>query len=427
MKKSVKAAALAMASVTAVSMFTQIPVMAEENGKTTVTFWHSMSGENGELLQSIVDNYNNSQDQVEVVAEYQGNYYDAIAKVQTAIGAGNGPDILQTGSGQISVLAKEDGILENLVPYMEESGMPNDFYEGFLTGLSFDPETTDETLLGFPMGCSVPVMYCNTAMLEEAGLEVPTTWDEMMDVCTKLIDDGKIEYGFALPHDPWYFWMFIAQNDTYCFSEDGSTMSCVEDGTGIEMWEKVQDMAENKVLYFGPAQDDNSVAMFAEGKTAFLINSIGGMLSVDSEADFDYSVEFVPQEKSLAVPTGGNALCMLASSEVKDAAWDFLNWMYTDNGGVATYSASIGYLPCSETIAEMDAIQEKREDPNYQKAFEELDYADNNHMVRQPNNGDITSYITAMMEATLYDFEDVTEQMTIMNEEVTSALADLAE
>ena len=75
----------------------------------------------------------------------------------------------------------------------------------------------------------------------------------------------------------------------------------------------------------------------------------------------------------------------------------------------------------------MDAIQEKRQDPNYQKAFEELDYADNDHMVRQPNNGDITSYVTAMMEATLYDFEDVTEQMTIMNEEVTSALADLAE
>ena len=297
MKKSVKAAALAMASMTAVSMFTQIPVLAEENGKTTVTSGIPCPGENGELLQSIVDNYNSSQDQVEVVAEYQGNYYDSIAKVQTAIGAGNGPDILQTGSGQISVLAKEDGILENLVPYMEESGMTNDFYEGFLTGLSFDPETTSETLLGFPMGCSVPVMYCNTAMLEEAGLEVPTTWDEMMDVCTKLIDDGKIEYGFALPHDPWYFWMFIAQNDTHCFSEDGSTMSCVEDGTGIEMWEKGAGYGGKQGSVFRPAQDDNSVAMFAEGKTAFLINSIGGMLSVDSAADFDYAVEFVPQEK----------------------------------------------------------------------------------------------------------------------------------
>lgn len=425
MKKTLKAGAVVMIAATVTSMVMPMNVMAEETAKTTVTFWHSMSGENGELLQSIVDNYNSSQNKVEVIAEYQGNYYDSIAKVQTAIGAGNAPDILQTGSGQISVLAKEEGVLENLVPYMDESGMSNDFYEGFLTGLSFDSKTTDETLLGMPMGCSVPVLYCNTELLQEAGLEVPTSWDEMIEVSTQLIEDGKIEYGFAMPHDPWYFWMFIAQNDTSCFSEDGSTMSCVEDGTGIEIWEKVQDMEEQKVMYFGPAQDDNSVSMFAEGKTAFLINSIGGMLSVDSLAGFDYSVEFVPQEKILAMPTGGNALCMLGSSKVKDAAWDFLHWMYTDNDGVATYSASIGYLPCSETVAEMDAIQEKMKNSNYLKAFEELEYANNDHMVRQPNNGDITSYITAMMEATLYDFEDVTEQMTIMNEEVTSALADL--
>ena len=97
----------------------------------------------------------------------------------------------------------------------------------------------------------------------------------------------------------------------------------------------------------------------------------------------------------------------------------------TDNGGVATYSASIGYLPCSETIAEMDAIKEKRQDANYQKAFEQLDYADNQHMVSQPNNGDIANLITAMMEATLYDFEDVTEQMNTMNDEAKATLADL--
>lgn len=73
----------------------------------------------------------------------------------------------------------------------------------------------------------------------------------------------------------------------------------------------------------------------------------------------------------------------------------------------------------------MDAIKEKRQDTNYQKAFEQLDYADNQHMVSQPNNGDIANLITAMMEATLYDFEDVTEQMNTMNEEAKATLTDL--
>ena len=73
----------------------------------------------------------------------------------------------------------------------------------------------------------------------------------------------------------------------------------------------------------------------------------------------------------------------------------------------------------------MDAIKEKRQDANYQKAFEQLDYADNQHMVSQPNNGDIANLITAMMEATLYDFDDVTEQMNTMNEEAKATLTDL--
>ena len=73
----------------------------------------------------------------------------------------------------------------------------------------------------------------------------------------------------------------------------------------------------------------------------------------------------------------------------------------------------------------MDAIKEKRQDANYQKAFEKLDYAYNQHMVSQPNNGDIANLITAMMEATLYDFEDVTEQMNTMNEEAKATLTNL--
>ena len=368
MKKSVKATVCVMAAATAITAIPMVSAQAADE-KVTVNFWHSMGGDNEKILQSVVDTYNASQDKIEVVPEYQGNYYDSIAKVQTAIGAGNGPDILQTGSGQISILAKEDGVLENLVPYMQQSDMKNDFYEGFITGMSFDPATMDETLLGFPMGCSTPVMYCNDGLLKEEGLEVPTTWDEMTEVAKKLIDDGKVEYGFALPHDPWYFWMFMAQTDTPIFTEDGISFACVEDGTGITMWQKVQDMVKDKVMYFGPAQDDNCAALFSEQKAAFVINSIGALNSIQNAASFDFSVQFVPKEAVNAVPTGGNTLCMLGSSKEKEAAWDFLHWLYTDNGGVATYSASIGYLPCSETIAEMDAIKEKRQDANYQKAF----------------------------------------------------------
>ena len=74
-----RTAALAMTVAAAVGACAGIPAQAESE-KVTVNFWHSMGGDNEKLLQSVVDAYNASQDKVEVVPEYQGNYYDSIAK-----------------------------------------------------------------------------------------------------------------------------------------------------------------------------------------------------------------------------------------------------------------------------------------------------------------------------------------------------------
>ena len=49
-------------------------------GKTTIQFWHSMSGTNGDLTNQLVADFNASQDEIEVVATYQGGYADAAAK-----------------------------------------------------------------------------------------------------------------------------------------------------------------------------------------------------------------------------------------------------------------------------------------------------------------------------------------------------------
>ena len=399
-----------------------------DSEKQIVTFWHSMGGKTGDLLLSIVENYNASQDKIKVVAENQGDYYSAIAKAQNAIAAGNGPDILQAGSGQVSILAKEEGILENLVPYMEKSGMEvSDFNPTFISGMSLDPSVTDK-LVALPMGCSTPVLFCNMDLLEEKGVSVPTTWDELSDITKNMISDGSIEFGFTVPHDPWYFWMFVAQNDTKVFSEDGLKLACVDDGTGIEAMQKVQDMCKDKVMYFGPVTDSDSICrgMFLDGKSAFYISSIVNLRAIADNAKFKYSVQYVPKMKVNAVPSGGNSLTMLASSKNKDAAWDFLHWLYTDNGGVATFAAETGYLPCSETISQMPAIKEKwASNPNCEIAYNQLEYGNNDHMVMQPNNGDIANNVSAMMEACFYDFENVEEQMKILKEEAEDILADL--
>lgn len=72
--------AILLGGIMAASLAAPCSVSAAE--KTTLTFWHAMGGTNGEVLQQIVDDFNASQDEIEIKAEYQGTYDDTITKLK---------------------------------------------------------------------------------------------------------------------------------------------------------------------------------------------------------------------------------------------------------------------------------------------------------------------------------------------------------
>ncbi len=55
--------------------------------------------------------------------------------------------------------------------------------------------TYDGKLYGVPFGVNCLAMFYNKDMLDEAGIEVPTTWSELKDAAVKLSDGSR--YGFA--------------------------------------------------------------------------------------------------------------------------------------------------------------------------------------------------------------------------------------
>src|SRR5690606_11376020 len=94
-------------------------------GKTIVQFWHSMGGNNGTYIDEMVAAYNESQDEIEVVATFQGNYQETLTKVQQAVPAGTAPDISMIERAFIPLLA-EAGVVEDLYPWLESTGMSED-------------------------------------------------------------------------------------------------------------------------------------------------------------------------------------------------------------------------------------------------------------------------------------------------------------
>ena len=396
-----------------------------EGEKITLQFWHSMSGTNADSIDHMVATYNASQDAVEVVATFQGDYYTSIANAVMAVATGTGPDVIQTGSDQVRMLSDEEGVCANLLDYLDDELAYENFVPGFIDSYRMTLEDGTDYLAALPMGCSTPVLYCNKTLLDKAGCAIPTTWEEMEAVCATLVDGGYCDYGFAQPRDSWYFWMIIPNyTGQEIFTEDGLALGCREGG--IESFEFLKGLIEKNYFFPCPATDGGTIIsqLMTDQKCAFYINSIGGLKSQETNAEtggWELVVSGVPGKVVNSTPSGGNSLAILESSEHKDACWDFVKWIYTSEDGLAYFDYYSGYLACTDTVKNTATIQGKiAENANYANAYNFIANVNNNHRIT--GESDISSEIMTFMDAIFYDLEDVTEQWEIMEPAVNDKL-----
>ncbi|MFJ4998586.1 ABC transporter substrate-binding protein [Microbacterium sp. NPDC088619] len=105
-------------------------------------------------------------------------------------------DIVETYGFVIPSLAED----EKLVPlndlfdkYADDYGL-GDISESMREGMSFDGE-----LYALPMQAQMFVMAYRTDIFEDLGLEVPTTFDEMIAAAEAIKAEGLMDYPIALP------------------------------------------------------------------------------------------------------------------------------------------------------------------------------------------------------------------------------------
>lgn len=393
----------------------------EAEGVVELAFWHCWSGGNGELLESIVEAYNQSQDKVHITATYQGDYWDAASKAYTSVSTGEAPDLLMMGTDHVSIFMKEGDVLEDLIPYMDAAGYDkNDLVPAF-TNTYFGE---DGGLYALAFGRSIPVVYVNQDYLDQIGAEIPTTWAEVDEVSQKLIAAGICEYGLALPYDSQYFQMIIPQFGGSIWNEEKNGLGCVEDGTLVTALQTLQDMVNNKSMYYGPTTDSSSTCrnLFLDGSCAMYLHSVSNLAKVNSSATFNYTVAYVPAGTRQSTNTGGCTITMLASSEHKNECWDFLQWFLTSDEGALQISTNIGYLPSTYAMTKSDAIQKMWEEiPGSKIAFNEADEIAEDF--RNSNTGDCLNTFMATMEAVMYDNADVPTAVAELDAEITNLLS----
>ena len=176
-------------------MLLAAPVQA----KTTITFWHGMGGELGEITDEMIKEFNASQDKYEVKGVYKGNYDEAMTAAIAAFRAKQHPNLIQIFEvGTASMMAAK-GAIRPVYEIMEAAGTPVDTSK-LLGSVASYYSSTDGKLIAMPFNASTTVLYYNKDAVKKAGGDpdhFPTTWPEVAELAKKIKESGACKYGLT--------------------------------------------------------------------------------------------------------------------------------------------------------------------------------------------------------------------------------------
>lgn len=343
-----------------------------EDGPVTLTW--AMWGSPAEVAthQAVADAFmaDNPDIKIEITSDPWADYF---TKMQTLWASGDAeqiPDVLFL-TPVLPYAAQ--GVLENLDPYIEEAGYNLEDYWPSLLDLSM----YEGSVYGFPRDVGLEVLYYNKDIFDEVGIEYPTddwTWDDLRAAAEALTvreGDQVTRYGLAMEGGKYQLW--VGQNGGQITDDLYNPSACALDTP--EAIEAVEFFAGlmNDGLAMRDAnlsQAGGDAAVFAAGQAAMIIQN-ASRVSQFNQAGLNYDVAPVPIPAGgqRAARAGGAAWTMSAGSDDKEAAWTFLSWLQSTDGGQRIYTESGEILPALISTAESDAFLGSDQPPANRQAF----------------------------------------------------------
>ena len=135
---------------------------------TEIHWWHAMRGARGEVVQHIVDQFNNSQTDYKVIPTYKGSYDEVVNAGVAAVRAKKQPHILQSFEVGTQTMMMS-GAIYPVHQLMADKGYKVDWSEYLQPVLSYYMNA-DGNLMSMPFNSSTPVMYYNVDLFKKAGI-----------------------------------------------------------------------------------------------------------------------------------------------------------------------------------------------------------------------------------------------------------------
>jgi sn-glycerol 3-phosphate transport system substrate-binding protein len=353
---------------------------AKRDGRVEASLWFSYGGKNREVLLDLVQRFHEVQPRYRIQPVYQGDYFEGLAKLRTALYAGGAPALTH--------------VVAEVVPYLVDAGAL--LALGDLEGardLDLVPALAQERtwvggdrrpLYALPFNRSTPIAYYNRAVFNRAGVRPPSTWAELREVARALTvrsSGGVTRWGFECPVDWWFWTALVGQAGGELIAPDGTPTLGAEAGVrALALWQDL--VHQDRAMKPPPGRDYNAWQAantdFLSGNAAMIWTSTAFLRYLGDNASFDVGAAELPGDVRRAVPTGGTFFVMPKSSvsdAEREAAWAFLRFMMEPEQANA-WATRTGYMTVSRAgLNDLVASGYFASHPNDKVAVDQLAHA----------------------------------------------------
>ena len=361
MKKKVIASMLALSMIagTSSAVFAAENTTAEmadasEVDGTTISFWHSMGGVNGEALDTLVKQFNEENEYgITVDAQYQGEYDDSLNKLKSAQIGNMGADLVQVYEIGTRFMI-DSGWIVPMQEMIDGDGYDLSQIEPNLAAYY----TIDNELYSMPFNSSTPILYYNKDMFEKAGItEVPDSLEGIGEIGQQLLDNGGAGEAMSMGIYGWFFEQLISKqgleyaNNGNGRKEAATAVAFDENGAAkniLTVWKDLNDKGFAPIVGKG---GDAGLADFSAGKSAITLGSTASLKQIlqDVNGKFEVGTAYFPKVSSSdegGVSIGGASLWALDNQDPKKlrATWEFIKFLISPESQ-AYWNAQTGYFP----------------------------------------------------------------------------------
>ncbi len=358
-----KAVSVMLSLSMAAGLLAGVPMTAgaEEVQEITWMFWDDLEASEDPITQGFAANIERFN------ADFEGKYHvtpitttleEYYTQLNALVAAGETPDVFIVSPGPNLTDYVAPGVVAPLDEYLEADG----WKDTFSSDAVFTQQTYDGKIYAVPLNIAAACCYYNKDIFEEAGVEVPTTYEELLDACAKIKEAG-------------YTPITISAGTAWCLSMlagylcDRSGVDLAAINAGDESWVQDKTIAAGEKLlelsqYFqetaaGDSNDDATMA-FAMGDAAILIQgswAIGQMNAYNPDIEEKCGVFQFP-----AIEGGGDpgrtiaksdSLAVSATSKCPEGAVELIKYFTDDEA--QKYTAEVGgKIPVTNVEFDLD-------------------------------------------------------------------------